>query len=119
MARRNRAPSRETDPTPLSDALEALSVRPGWDAPLALGKLRAKWAAVVGQHIASRSEPIKLENGRLTVRVEGGAWSAELALMGQELATCAARFLGRDLVKEVAVVTGSPRRDQGPSIHPI
>jgi predicted nucleic acid-binding Zn ribbon protein len=120
MARRNRAPtSREKDPTPLSDALRELRVERGWDTALALGRLRAKWAEVVGDHVAVRSEPIKLEKGRLTVRVEGGAWAAELALLGHELATRAARFLGRDLVQEVAVVTGSPRKDQRRSIGPI
>jgi predicted nucleic acid-binding Zn ribbon protein len=91
----------------------------GWDTALALGRLRASWAQVVGDQIAARSEPIKLENGRLTVRVEGGAWAAELALLGQELATRSARFLGLDLVQEVAVVTGSPNRDQRRTIGPI
>ena len=91
----------------------------GWDGALALAQLRARWADVVGDHIASRSEPIKLEKGRLTVRVEGGPWAAELALLGHELATNAARFLGHDLVQEVAVVTGSPGRGKKRSIGPI
>ena len=120
MDRRARAPSsKDRDPTPLSDAIKELSVQRGWDSVLALGRLREKWPDVVGQQVAARSEPIRLENGRLTVRVEGGAWAAELALMGHELAARAAVFLGHQLVQEVAVVTGSVERDRKRSIGPI
>jgi predicted nucleic acid-binding Zn ribbon protein len=117
MSRRVRAPSsKDRDPTLLSDAIKDLSVQRGWDSVLALGRLRAQWLAVVGEQVAARSEPIRLENGRLTVRVEGGAWAAELALLGHSLATRAVAFLGEDLVQEVAVVTGSVERERKRSI---
>ena len=87
-----------------------LVVERGWEKNLALGRLRAEWPDVVGAQVAARSEPIKLERGRLTILVEGGAWAAELALLGRSLAEAAAAFLGRDLVEEVAVVVGSPNR---------
>ena len=120
MDRRTRSPSsKERDPTPLSDAIKRLSGERGWDGVLALGRLRAQWPEVVGEQVAARSEPIKLENGRLTVRVEGGSWAAELALMGHALATRAAAFLGHDLVQEVAVVTGSVEPGRKRSIGPI
>jgi predicted nucleic acid-binding Zn ribbon protein len=94
--------------------MQDLVVERGWEKNLALGRLRAEWADVVGAQVAARSEPIKLEGGRLTILVEGGAWAAELALLGQSLAEAAAAFLGHDLVDEVAVVVGSPKRS-GPS----
>jgi predicted nucleic acid-binding Zn ribbon protein len=103
----------------MSEALHDLVVERGWEKNLALGRLRSEWARVVGPQVAARSEPIKLENGRLTIRVEGGAWAAELALLGQSLAETAAAFLGHDLVREVAVVVGSPKRSGQSSDDPF
>lgn len=97
------------DPAPVSEAVGALITSRGWEERMALGRLRAHWHEVVGGQVAARSEPIRLESGRLTIRVEGGAWAAELALLGSSLATSAARFLGAGQVREVAVVVGSPR----------
>lgn len=109
MARRLRRGALETDPIPISAALKAVTEDRGWDEHLAFGRLCESWEAVVGSPIAGRSIPLKLERGRLTIRVEPGAWAAELALMGHSLATAVAVFLGSDLVKEVAIVTGLPR----------
>ena len=110
MARRMRRGAHEQDPTPISAALKLVADAGGWEEHLALGKLRENWVTVVGAAIAARSDPLKLEGGRLTVRVEPGAWAAELALMGRSLATAAGGYLGGDLVQEVAIVTGLPRK---------
>jgi len=116
MTRRSRAAAAgERDPTPLSEAIQDLVSARGWERNLALGRLRARWAEVVGEQVAARSEPIKLENGRLTIRVESGPWAAELALLGQSLANAVAKFIGHDLVGEVAIVAGSVRGSQAPS----
>lgn len=110
MARKMRRGALEKDPTPISAVLKLVADNQGWEEHLALGKLRENWGVVVGDAVAARSVPIKLEAGRLTVRVEPGAWAAELALMGQRLATAAGGFLGADVVHEVAIVTGLPKR---------
>jgi predicted nucleic acid-binding Zn ribbon protein len=110
MAKRMRRGALEKDPTPISAALKLVADTRGWDEHLALGKLCENWGSVVGAAVAARSAPVKLEAGRLTVKVEPGAWAAELALMGQRLATASAAFLGKELVQEVAIVTGLPRR---------
>lgn len=98
------------DPTPVSEVVDQLVSERGWHERMALGRLKARWAEVVGEQVAARSEPVRLEGGRLTIRVEGGAWAAELALLGSTLATSAALFLGAGRVREVAVVAGAPRR---------
>lgn len=100
---------RDRDPSKVGDAVRQLVAERGWDEHVALGRLKEHWAQVVGNQVAARSEPTRLENGRLTIRVEGGSWAAELALIGQSLATAAARFLGSELVREVAVVGGQVR----------
>jgi predicted nucleic acid-binding Zn ribbon protein len=117
MARRTRggASSRRADPAPVSAILGDLVAERGWQRNLALGRLKAAWAEVVGPQVAARSEPLKLDSGRLTIGVEAGAWAAELALMGGQIAESAAHFLGPDLVGEVAIVARAPRPRPGPS----
>ena len=66
----------------MSEAVKQLISQRGWEEQMALGRLKARWAEVVGDQVAARSEPVRLESGRLTIRVEGGAWAAELALLG-------------------------------------
>ncbi|TMK18045.1 MAG: DUF721 domain-containing protein [Actinobacteria bacterium] len=110
MPKRSRgSASREQDPARIGDVIDDVVAQKGWGAHIALGRLKAKWPEVVGAQVAARSEPVKLEDGRLTIRVEGGAWAAELALLGSSLATAVAQFLGHDLVKEVAITAGSAR----------
>lgn len=98
------------DPAPVSEAVSRLVSERGWEEQLALGRLKARWTEVVGAQVATRSEPIRLEGGRLTIRVESGAWAAELALLGSSLATSAAHFLGPGQIREVAVVAGPVSR---------
>jgi len=100
----------DRDPAPVGDALHAFVSERGWDEQLSLGRLKENWARVVGEQIAARSEPIRLEDGRLTIRVEGGPWAAELALLGSTLASAVAHFLGGGQVREVAILGGTPRR---------
>jgi len=97
----------ERDPAPVAEVVAKLISRRGWHERLALGTLRSEWALVVGPHIASRSEPVRLEAGRLLVRAEGGAWATELALMAPALAAAAAARVGGNFVREVGVVAGA------------
>lgn len=102
--------SESKDPAPVSEAVQQLVADRGWEERMALGRLKASWGSIVGEHVAARSEPVRLEGGRLTIRVEGGPWAAELALLGSSLASAAARFLGATKVQEVQVVGGPVHR---------
>ncbi|MGH2784951.1 MAG: DciA family protein, partial [Actinomycetota bacterium] len=57
------------EPTPVAEAVDRLIVERGWEERMALGRLKTSWASIVGEQIAARSEPIRLEEGRLTIRV--------------------------------------------------
>ena len=43
------------------------------------------WEQAVGPRVAEVSTPIRLENGKLFVRVSNSAWRQELSLMRQEI----------------------------------
>lgn len=99
---------KERDPKPLGDLLQVLVSGRGWGERMALGRLRDGWAEVVGDLVATRSEPVKLFRGTLTVRVEPGPWASELTLLAATIATKADAFLGGDApVRQVVVAPGS------------
>ena len=81
---------------------------------MALGRLREAWPSIVGDQVAARSEPVSLVRGALTVRAEGGAWAAELTLLGGSVAAAANRFLGEGCVRSVRVAAGSLRGEPEP-----
>ena len=101
------ARDRDRDPTPLGDLLPKLVAGRGWAERMALGRLRESWPSVVGDLISSRSEPVKLARGVLTVRADGGAWASELTLLATSVASKADAFLGGGAVREVRVSAGS------------
>jgi hypothetical protein len=77
---------------------------------MSLERLRESWTEVVGEHLATRSEPVKLSRGVLSIRAEGSAWASEITLLGTQVAGNASRFLGGQQVREVRVVAGPPTR---------
>ncbi|HEX9776044.1 MAG TPA: DUF721 domain-containing protein [Actinomycetota bacterium] len=106
--RRSRGEDDRRDPAPLADLLPKLVAGRGWGEPIALGKLRESWAAIVGDSVARRSAPLKLFRGTLTVGAEGGAWASEITLQAGVVAERASAFLARPgAVREVRVVARS------------
>jgi predicted nucleic acid-binding Zn ribbon protein len=96
------------DPKPLGDLLPILVNGRGWKGRLAVGRLRDAWAEIVGPHVAAHSEPVRLQQGTLTIRVEPGAWASELTLLGASLATRSDAFLGSDgMIRQVQIQAGS------------
>lgn len=101
------AERREREPARLAELLRTLVAGRGWEDRLALGRLRAEWREVAGELLASRSEPVRLTRGVLTVRAEG-TWATELALLATTLVSRADAHLGGGRVREVKVVAGRP-----------
>ena len=48
-------------------------------------QLPVMWEQAVGPRVAEVSTPIRMENGKLFVRVANSAWRQELSLMRQEI----------------------------------
>lgn len=100
----------EREPARIGDLLRRLVSARGWEDRVAGGTLRANWAAVVGDQVAARSEPLRLEDGVLTVFAESGAWATELTLLAAELAGKADAYLGGGRVREVRILARSRGR---------
>src|SRR5215475_14516055 len=72
-------------------------------------RIRSQWSAVIGREIARRSQPGRLEQGRLTVMVDNSPWLQELTLRQAELT---ARLAGQfPEVRELRFVLGTLARE--------
>jgi predicted nucleic acid-binding Zn ribbon protein len=75
------------DPRGLGSVLDNLTVDLGWSGTLAKSQLLVSWVDVVGADIASRTNPIAIEDNTLTVACESTAWATQLRLMSSEILT--------------------------------
>ncbi len=70
----------------------------------ALPLVEKRWASVVGQEIARRSEPEALESGVLTVRVTDPAWGKMILKLQGRIVPALNRALGKGLVRRINFV---------------
>lgn len=75
------------DPHGLSDVIDLLTSRLGWDSPLAQSELLASWVEIAGAETAEHSTPTSIENGTLLVRCDSTAWATQLRLMRSQITT--------------------------------
>jgi predicted nucleic acid-binding Zn ribbon protein len=62
------------------------------------------WPQLVGQNIAARARPVRLEGGQLWIAVEGPAWEAELSRHAPVLLERFAAALGAGVVRDLRFV---------------
>lgn len=59
------------------------------------------WGEIVGKDISKKTEPRKLVNGVLFVRVANSAWANELSLMSPLLVEKINSFVGENIVQQI------------------
>lgn len=69
----------------IGDILPSVLRSIGLDRRLKEHEILAIWPRVVGAEIAARSQPVRVENGVLYVRVDHSAWMQELHFMEREI----------------------------------
>ena len=70
------------------------------------------WDQAVGEAIASRTMPLRISGGVLTVTVASGPWMQQLSFMKDELRQRINGCLGEDRVTEIIFKAGSLKRQQ-------
>jgi hypothetical protein len=71
---------------------------------MALGRLARSWDRVVGERLAGRCSPRRLERGALVVAAESSSWAAQVTFLAQEIGRRANEILGSEEVRSVRVV---------------
>ena len=69
----------------VGDILPTVLKSIGLDQRLREQEILAIWPEVVGEEVAARTQPFKIERGVLHVRVDHSTWMQELHFMEQEI----------------------------------
>lgn len=81
------------------------------------------WREVVGDLLASKAEPSRIEAGKLFVKVSNSTWMQELQYLKEDVRRRLNQRLGAPIVREIHLLLGSGRRGRprspAPRIHPV
>jgi predicted nucleic acid-binding Zn ribbon protein len=66
--------------------------------------LFSTWAQIVGQEIASHTNPISLVDGKLTIQSSSTAWATQMRLMQEDLLKTISNSAPGALVEELNVL---------------
>ena len=76
------------------------------------------WPEVVGSAIASKTRPVRIIDGKLTVEVNSTPWLQELNFLKEEIRNKLNRQLPEPLIKELILKSGRPKRQTEPTETP-
>ncbi len=68
------------------------------------------WAEVVGDLLASKAEPARIEDGKLFVRAANSTWMQELQFLKDEIRSRLNHRLGVPIVRDIFLILGAARR---------
>ena len=107
------------DPLDLSDILEGLTTKLGWESPLAQSELLDSWVQIAGAETAEHSTPTSIEEGVLLVQCDSTAWATQLRLMRAQVMTqIAQRYPNAGIVEVRFQGPNAPSWKRGPRSIP-
>jgi hypothetical protein len=81
------------------------------------------WAEVVGPLLASKAEPVRIEEGKLFVRVADSTWMQEMQFLKDDIRSRLNNRLGAPVVRALFLILGGgrPRKEEQGSlpVHPV
>lgn len=83
--RRRRSRKSDGAPTPISGLVGALLKKLGVAEQVERAAVFDEWEERVGERIAERARPVRINEGTLFVEVESSSWMMELQMMKREL----------------------------------
>nr|WP_240746854.1 DciA family protein [Cryptosporangium phraense] len=91
------------DPQPLGRLVSRMVADRGWDKPTAEARVLGDWPKLVGPEIASKSRPVQLKDGELTLQAESTAWATQLRLLSTKMLGLLSAEVGPNVVKKIRV----------------
>jgi predicted nucleic acid-binding Zn ribbon protein len=96
-------------PRPVGASLDRVARRLGVDRASTLPALFDRWSELVGEGIASRSEPRALRGTVLVVAVDDPGWATQLRWLEADLVATIEGALGAGTVTALELVVRPPR----------
>lgn len=91
------------DPQLIGTGIDRLVTDRGWQAPVAVGGVIGRWAAVVGEEIAAHCHPETFSDGVLTVRADSTTWATQLRLLVPTIMRRLTEEVGEGVVDRIVV----------------
>jgi hypothetical protein len=95
---------RGDEPSGIGSVIRSLLGAPRLQRGLSLGRLSRAWASVVGDQLASETEPLFLDEAGLVVGASNPAWGAQVRFLAEDIRRRASEVLDGDVVGPVRVV---------------
>lgn len=92
------------EPRPIGASLDRVAKRLGVDQAAVLPALFDRWADLVGEAIAARTEPRALKGTALVVAVDDPGWATQLRWLEADLLARIAAVIGPGVVSELRLV---------------
>lgn len=92
------------DPEGLGKVFNKLLAERGWNSPVAVGSVLARWTELVGSEIASHCHPESFDGTTVLVRCDSTAWATQLRLISPDLLRRFDAELGPKVVTRISVV---------------
>lgn len=92
------------DPQGLGTVFGRLLSERGWNSPVAVGSVMARWAELVGPEIAAHCTPESFHQTTILVRCDSTAWATQLRLISSDLIRRFDHELGAGVVTAMTVV---------------
>ena len=99
-------------PKRLGGVLDGVIARLGVRRDLDDYRVFDAWERFVGHQIARNAQPTRLDAKRLVVTVKSAVWMQELSLLREDIRRRLNESMGRELVREVFLVLGTPPDDR-------
>ena len=92
------------DPKSLGGVLDNLLRSRGWQYPVSVAGVTARWSQLVGEYIAEHTEPTTFKDGVLTVQCDSTAHATQLKIMRFDVLAHMNRELGEDIVRGLNIL---------------
>ena len=92
------------DPQGVGAVFGRLLSERGWNSPVAVGSVMARWAELVGSEIAAHCTPESFHETTVFVRCDSTAWATQLRLISPDLLRRFEHELGTGVVTAMKIV---------------
>lgn len=76
----------------------------GIDKPIKKYQALAEWSSVVGEKINAVTEPVRVENGKMFVRVTNDAWRNEIFYLKDNIINELNKKLGKKIIHDLILI---------------
>ena len=76
----------------------------GIDKPIKKYQALREWSSIVGDKINAVTEPVRVENGKMFVRVKSDAWRNEIFFLKDQILRELNKKLGKQIIQDIILI---------------